>query len=441
VVSTRAPEQPRLGPPLVCADLYARAHGRISEVSRRAVTQVVAEVPFYAQLPREVVEGELTDYMMVHARLFLRAAREGRQPTLEELAGPLTAGERRAQEGVPLEAMLAAYLAASREAWAALVDLARHDELEEALAAGFRTFRYLEALLPAVSAVYLEEHRAIYGEEREVRRELVAALLAGRPFEALAERAQIRVAHRYVVLSMSLPDPASRPGEVAADLAGRRTVRAVQEVLDRYAAGRVLSALDARGGTALLPAEEPEAVQADLQGLLSALVEVAGSPVRAGAAAAGAITQVPTAAAEASEIAALAARLGRPSGVYSLDDLLLEYQVSRPGVARQRLAAKLDGLSGQDHLVDALEAFLARDHNIRLAAQDLHVHPNTLHYRLHRVAEVTGLDPTSPADARVLAAARVIRQLSGDEALTSAAFGGSPRTWGYLLGSHQWSRR
>jgi hypothetical protein len=400
------------------SELYVRAQGRISEMSRRAVAQVVAEVPFYGQLPREVIEGELTDYMMANVRLFLRVVREGRQPTLEELAGPLTAGERRAQEGVPLAAMLAAYLAASREAWGALVDLAHEDELQEVLAAGFHTFRYLEALLPAVSSVYLEERQAIYGEEREVRRELVAALMAGQPIEVLAERAQVRLAERYVVLSMALSDPStSSPEEVTADVAGRRLVRAVQEVLDQHTGGRVMSDLNIRGGTALLPAGDLEPAQAvaGLEDLVVGIVKAAGSPVRAAASFAGSTAEIPAAATEAREIAILAERLDRPAGVYTLDDLLLEYQVSRPGPARARLAAKLEALVGQQHLIDALEAFIAHDHNARLAAQDLHVHPNTLHYRLHRIAEITGLDPTSPADVRVLAAAKVARKLADDE--------------------------
>ena len=47
---------------------------------------------------------------------------------------------------------------------------------------------------------------------------------------------------------------------------------------------------------------------------------------------------MPDAAREAAEIAAPARLSGRPTGVYRLDDLLLEYQLTRPGPARDRLA-------------------------------------------------------------------------------------------------------
>ena len=49
-------------------------------------------------------------------------------------------------------------------------------------------------------------------------------------------------------------------------------------------------------------------------------------------------------------------------------------------------------------LIDTLETFVACKMDRRAAADQLHVHPNTLDYRLRRATELTGLDLGSPDD-------------------------------------------
>jgi hypothetical protein len=53
-------------------------------------------------------------------------------------------------------------------------------------------------------------------------------------------------------------------------------------------------------------------------------------------------------------------------------------------------------------LVETLAAYLERTGSLEGAARELFVHPNTVRYRLRRVADVTGLTPTMPRDAWVL---------------------------------------
>ncbi|WP_431895502.1 PucR family transcriptional regulator [Nonomuraea sp. bgisy101] len=92
--------------------------------------------------------------------------------------------------------------------------------------------------------------------------------------------------------------------------------------------------------------------------------------------------------------------------------MLVEYQLARPGSGLVRLAAKLDPLNAHPYLIDTLRAFVNRGHNRRQTAQDLHIHRNTLDYRLHRVTALTGLDLMVPAEARMLAAALTARDLA-----------------------------
>jgi DNA-binding PucR family transcriptional regulator len=56
-------------------------------------------------------------------------------------------------------------------------------------------------------------------------------------------------------------------------------------------------------------------------------------------------------------------------------------------------------------LLDTLETFMAADLDRRAAAELLHVHPNTLDYRLKRIEELTGLAVSRPDDLALLALA------------------------------------
>ncbi|RNG14351.1 PucR family transcriptional regulator [Streptomyces botrytidirepellens] len=48
-------------------------------------------------------------------------------------------------------------------------------------------------------------------------------------------------------------------------------------------------------------------------------------------------------------------------------------------------------------LLDSLARYLAAGEDARLAARQLHIHPNTLRYRLRRAHEIAGLDLADPA--------------------------------------------
>ena len=53
-------------------------------------------------------------------------------------------------------------------------------------------------------------------------------------------------------------------------------------------------------------------------------------------------------------------------------------------------------------LTETLDAYLDSGGAIEACARKLFVHPNTVRYRLKRIADFTGRDPTLPRDAYVL---------------------------------------
>ncbi|MEU3052095.1 PucR family transcriptional regulator [Streptomyces griseus] len=369
--------------------LHARMAARSGDLTAAVVARCTAEIPFYGELPRRTLEGEVTRSVTAVNDLLLRALRQDGVIGPGELTRLIEWSGRRAEERVPLEAVIAAYLVGAEVWWQALAETA---EPEELTGAGAKLLACLHAAMPAVVLAHRTAQEDIHSEDKRVRRALLTALLAGRPYEELAEAAGVTVTGGHEVLALAF---ASHP-----------SARLVQSSIEAHAGAPVL--MDHVAGLALLPGGR------DLSGLPEALGKDIGQRVLAAAAPAAGPEAVPGAAQEAGRVLELVRRLGRPPGLYRLDDVLLEYQLARPGEALLRLAAKLDPLEDHPYLLETLRVFVDHGHHRSRSAAELCVHRNTLDYRLHRVSTLTGLDPNVPADARLLQAALVARALGHD---------------------------
>lgn len=102
------------------------------------------------------------------------------------------------------------------------------------------------------------------------------------------------------------------------------------------------------------------------------------------------------------------------------DALLPERALDGDRPARARLVEETHGaLAAHDPaLVDTVTTFLERAGSIEATARALYVHPNTVRYRLRRVADVTGLTPTIPRDAWSLRMALALGRLGEDRTST-----------------------
>ncbi len=67
-------------------------------------------------------------------------------------------------------------------------------------------------------------------------------------------------------------------------------------------------------------------------------------------------------------------------------------------------------------LLDTVEAYLGHGGALEPAARSLFVHPNTMRYRLRRVAEITGRDPWAPRDMLALNVALILGRLGTERA-------------------------
>lgn len=395
--------------------LYARVEQRLPKLAQQMIARFVAEIPLYRLLPREQLEGEILEITLSNLRMFFHALRSGTSITDEDLATTTTSAARRAQERVPLDAVLAAYHIGGRAGWEALVEEAGPDDSEALIVAASRVLDYVQQVTGAVSAAYLEERQSIYGEEREALRALATALLAGEPTDALAARVGMTVAAAYVVLYARIEAHEDEADSgVGGRVAARRKLRRVQGRLERWAEQPVLGLLEPDGGPVLLATtpDDVAKITGGLDELVHELTEAAGAAVSFGAAVAEDVESLREAATQAKDVLEIARSLGRSPGAYLLADVLLEYQLSRPSDALPALGALLDPLDRNPDLIRTLEVYLATDLDRRRAAAELHVHPNTLDYRLRRIVELTGIDPSTAHGLQLMGAALSARRRS-----------------------------
>ncbi|MGW1177792.1 PucR family transcriptional regulator [Kitasatospora sp. NPDC002543] len=430
-----------------------RLLGGARELAETVVAALLERVPVYRRLPREQLAGELTRDTERRIRALAHTVRTGLPAAAEEYAAVRAAAARRAEEGLPLDAVLLAHHLGLETCWEFATRHARDGDAADLLVLNRLLLDQLRRVATAAGAGYLDGRRPSADRRGSARHSLLGALLAGTPADEAAGRAGLRLPTGYAVLCLALADhPDERSPGVDPGIAALRKLRRFEAELDHRTRQSALTALTPTGGLVLVPFGPPpgpnrtgadedrtggkrsnehnnDGQGADEQGAdeqgsdghgadeppwpriaatLAAAARASGAPVLAGAASA-APAEVPGAAALAYEVLDVARAFGRPPGLHRLDDVLLEYQLTRPSQARSRLAALLEPLAESGELLITLHTHLAGGLNRRLTASALHLHPNTVDYRLRRIAALTGLDPARPADVPRITAAIAAR--------------------------------
>lgn len=256
----------------------------------------------------------------------------------------------------------------------------------------------LTTVLTTVSATYLGVLRG----KQSARQRLMSALLNGEDTSALSRECGLVIAHRYAAIAIAFPMPESSPAAIA-----NATTR-ISTQLARHCGAAALARLSDEGGTILVPAPEEDAALDRLLDNLAATTRISLTATTTSAPPA----ELPAAARRAHELLDIALLVGREGTLHRLSDLAAEYQLTRPGPAREQLAAVLDPLDQSPHLMDTLQLHLLGTLSRRTIARHLNVHVNTIDYRLKRIANLTGLDPLAPAGQWQLRCAMVARSRS-----------------------------
>lgn len=364
--------------------LLGRLEERQAEIAADLFDSLRREVPAYAAL-----EGpdELERHCQEQAKAFLQTVRTAIVPRGPEAEFVVRFGERGARQGYELELLLRGYRTNGHTFvhWVSEQgSAATRDSLRAALAVTRMVMEYTDSVSATLAEAYLHETERLLVESGSQQRDLLEDLLAGRgAADARLLAAGLEPGRPLQLAVVSAADLA-KASEAIGDQFRMSRLRALRVV--RHEELVVIAPAPAPLRQIFIRAAEREPLMA---GVSLTIVDLGG---------------VPRAHAEARRALALA-----PSGgVLRLADLsLFDYLLAGADETAPRLgpegAAEL-----QPHLRQTLLAYAAADLNVGAAARRLHLHPNTVHYRLRQVERQTRTDMRRLTDViDVLAALKI----------------------------------
>jgi hypothetical protein len=296
----------------------------------------------------------------------------------------LELGRGELRQGRTLDALQAAYRVGARVAWRHFASVGRRAELDAEVLSllAEAIFAYIDELSADSVEGYAEAQAEIEGQRRRRQRELVELLLREPP----ADAADLRVA--AAAAGWKLPRRAAALACAATDLA---------QIGHRVPAGSLVAELDETGCVLLSDPDGPgRAIEIENA--------VAAVPVAIGPAGEPAVLRESWGLAK---VCLLAARAGvLPSeGPVRVEDHLAELLLFGGSALANRIAAKR--LAPFEALTDkarermretALAYVRHRGNSVEMAAA-LHLHPQTVRYRIARLRELLG-DQLDDPDAR-----------------------------------------
>ncbi|MFC9968910.1 PucR family transcriptional regulator [Nocardia ignorata] len=377
----------------------------VRALSRQMVGHFVENVAPCGTLPGDAITGDVTTITRICLE-FAVSMLDGRDipSTLQRLQDAASAW---AREGVPIDTIHHSIAEGFKMGLDLVVSSASVKDYDNLVDGVKMVMEMLDTITSQVSLAYVRELRGVVSEHHTAVHTLTSALLGGHSTSTMARECGIAIAEQYAVLALSIP-PHREEANPALDqkVVARRKLRRVQAELAKRCGDTALSLLSVDGGTVLIPAETfdrdgltalvAQLSQAAQVGITAALVETS-------------TTGVPDAADQAHELLDMVQRLEVTSGLYRFDELALEYQLTRPGPGREFLGSLLDPLDQFPELLETLQRHIANNLNRQRTARVLHVHTNTVDYRLKRIGQLTGFDPTQPSGLWYLRSALVAR--------------------------------
>ncbi|GAA0034491.1 MULTISPECIES: PucR family transcriptional regulator [Brevibacterium] len=322
-------------------------------------------------------------------------------------------GVSRARAGIPLEALMTAIRHDFTVLWEALTRVATEDDAELVIRHTGDVLSTVDEYVLQVQQAYTAEQARMRAEESSVRQGVIAGLFQD------VNPTEERLATIASALGIAVTDPLIVAAAGAEDTPALRVIVSAHEraggTMFTHHLGDVLIAFTRTStgtrseGSAGAKSSESEDVRfAGLSGARASGIESQLAEARVGlvvAAGIGALRRSALTARDLAQVfdtgetramtwgrgwARLAARALNATGKSVVSDV--DEALERCGTAER------------ERLVEAVRAYL-RSGSIGLTAAELYCHRNTVANRLRRFAEVTGVDPTIPAEAARLVVA------------------------------------
>lgn len=377
-----------------------------SSLANHLVGHFVENIVPCGTLPGEEIRGDVTAVTRVCLE-FAMSMMDG-QDMPEKVVRLENAAGQWAREGVPIDTIQHAIHEGFQIGLDLVVSMATDKDFDDLVSGSKMLIEILDIMTSAVSRAYIRELRSVISEHHTAAHTLTSALLGGHYTSTMARECGIEIAESYSVLALAFPPHRDeRNPMLNGQIVARRKLRRVQAELATLCGEAVLSLLSVDGGTVLIPTAAQTGPMDELIARLSRAAEVAVTAACGQAAPA----QIPDTADEVHELLDLVQRMKCEPGLYRFDDMALEYQLTRPGPGREFLGSLLDPLERHPELMDTLRTHIGNNLNRRRTARDLHVHTNTVDYRLKRIGQLTGFDASQPAGLWYLRSALVARML------------------------------
>lgn len=341
-------------------------------VAHSATEAIRNEVPEYVTLPYD--EHQAAVRLQQKYRLDLL----DRQETLsaEALASAGRLARRRARQGVPVGAILSSFQIGDRVLWRALMDLAP---------------RKAVPLLPEAASLMLaaaSQMGAVLAQEHALALRMI-------------EGGRIALAHEF---HKALPDPASEKAATA--LAARLGLDPTGWFIaiawrpigvdDEHVLDEISAITQRNGGTlmvlvdgvylAVTQQSEPEKVQREISSYLTAGRFGVGAARRGISGARMSLTDA--------ELALRATRANRPV-VHFGSDWMESLILGEAPRLLELLQAPIETARAHSHLATTVLAFADADMSVARTAAAVHLHANSVTYRLDRWHALSGLNPRS----------------------------------------------
>ncbi|SUA79833.1 carbohydrate diacid transcriptional activator CdaR [Nocardia otitidiscaviarum] len=380
----------------------------VRAVSRRLVGHFVDNVIPCGTLPGDIIAGDVTTITRFCLRLSVSMLDGQDIPAKTDRLAAAAAGW--AREGVPIDTILHAIHEGFKVGMDLVLSNATANDYDNLVGGAKLVVEMLDTMNATVARAYVREHRAAVSEHHTAVHTLTSALLAGCPTSTMARECGIAIADAYFVLALDIPmHPDERHPMLDGKVVARRKLRRLQTELGARCGEDALALLSVDGGTILLPTAGRR--DEHLDELLEHLSAAARVSVTA-AVVTAAVDDVPGAADRAHEVLDMVQRLHCVPGLYRFTDMALEYQLTRPGPGREALGSLLDPLDSHPELLDTLLSHIANNLNRQRTARELHIHTNTVDYRLRRIGQLTGLDPTVTSGLWQLRSAIIARSFT-----------------------------